>query len=282
MADQRPELEELFRDAVASLDPARLVARALRVTPGEHAVGFALGVSALAMARGAGPIARGVVVTTFDDRRGVPDGWELVIGGGGDRGAAAGIAIVDLIASARRGDGVLALCSGGATGAHHPLLAPGGIEHACEGRIRGLVMSDGETQPLVTGEQIASPTSFAWAVDDAIESREFGGQHVPTTLEEPLRGEPAIAAAAIAASLSWTRTVTAGVIAGGKGRCRRLAVELARCIHGRPDRSAIVLATSGDDGDGFAGAFVDSTKLGATTITTGRTGLALGDVVIAW
>jgi glycerate 2-kinase len=113
---------ELFERAVAHCDPERLVARAKDdvVGPLAHRTtyGVALGKAALKMARGAGPVARGVVVTNADDGRGVPDGWSVIVSSHPEpdaRSVFAGEAVVDLVAGCTRDDLCLALISGGAS-----------------------------------------------------------------------------------------------------------------------------------------------------------------------
>ncbi|MFT3692608.1 MAG: DUF4147 domain-containing protein [Kofleriaceae bacterium] len=282
------ELERIFREAVAGIEPARLVDIHLRswqrLQPpiARPNIAFAIGVSAIAMARGCGPVSRGIVVAR--EPADVPAGWELVIGGEDERGVAAGIAIVDLIASVRRDDKVLALCSAGPMLAQHELLSPSALAVACEAPINGIVMSDGETTPLIQGIAIATPYAFADAVDTVFEAGEIGGPHQPTTLQELLKDTAEREAAQIAGALSWPRCTTAGVIAGPKhGRCRRLAKALIPHIRkiDRDSLAVMVLATSGDDGDGIAGGFVDGKSDEPLDVITGPTGLALGDVMIA-
>jgi hydroxypyruvate reductase len=122
---------ERFRIAVAKCDPAARVSLALGAD-GEHAIGLAIGKAALNMARGAGPIGRGLVITNADDGYGVPSGWQTIVASHpvpDERSLAAGDAAIDLIAGARPGERVLALISGGAS-ALCERLAPGvTLEH---------------------------------------------------------------------------------------------------------------------------------------------------------
>lgn len=111
-----------FRRAVDACDPARLVAGALASALGPLAdrprFGVAIGKAALAMARGAGPVERGVIVTHADDGRGAPPGWYIVVGAHpvpDARSLHAGEAVIDLVAGARADGVVLALVSGGAS-----------------------------------------------------------------------------------------------------------------------------------------------------------------------
>ena len=112
--------EDAFREAVIECDPARLVRAALVRTPLTAApiFGIAIGKAALAMARGAGAVTRGVIVTNAHDGRGVPAGWHVMVAGHpepDERSLAAGDAVIDLLASAGPNDQVLALISGGAS-----------------------------------------------------------------------------------------------------------------------------------------------------------------------
>ena len=122
MSLDRVACVEAFRAAVERCDPERLTERAkidvVGPLAGRTAYGLALGKAALKMARGAGPVARGVIVTNADDGQGVPDGWHVMIGSHPEpdaRSLAAGEAVIDLIAGATKGDLVLALISGGAS-----------------------------------------------------------------------------------------------------------------------------------------------------------------------
>ena len=114
----REVCEELFRFAWTACDPVLLVGEAIRTCKIECKLGLAVGKAALGMARGTGPIGRGIVVTNRDDERGVPRGWEIMIGGHpvpDERSLAAGDAVIDLVAGASPGERVLALISGGAS-----------------------------------------------------------------------------------------------------------------------------------------------------------------------
>jgi glycerate 2-kinase len=113
---------EAFELAVQRCDPEWLVARGKdQITgplAGRTTYGLALGKAALKMARGAGPVARGVVVTNADDGRGVPDGWSVIISSHpqpDERSVFAGEAVIDLVAGCTRDDLCLALISGGAS-----------------------------------------------------------------------------------------------------------------------------------------------------------------------
>jgi glycerate 2-kinase len=79
----REACEQAFHQAVKDCDPAARVYDALAREPvrGAHVLGLAVGKAALAMARGAGGVARGLVVTPADDGRGLPPRWQLLLGG---------------------------------------------------------------------------------------------------------------------------------------------------------------------------------------------------------
>ena len=116
----REACEAAFREAVAWCNPEKRVRGALERLPlhGANVFGIAIGKAALAMARGAGPVARGVIVTNADDGRGVPAGWHTMVAAHpvpDERSLAAGDAVIDLIASASATDEVLVLMSGGAS-----------------------------------------------------------------------------------------------------------------------------------------------------------------------
>jgi hydroxypyruvate reductase len=116
----REVCERAFEDAVKACDPEIRVRDALARNPvtGTDVIGLAVGKAALAMARGAGPVARGLVVAPFDDSRILPPGWRLMIGAHpvpDARSEAAADAAIELVESARVEDHVLALISGGAS-----------------------------------------------------------------------------------------------------------------------------------------------------------------------
>jgi hydroxypyruvate reductase len=112
--------EAAFREAVLACDPAVRVRAALDREPlhGGEVIGLAIGKAALAMARGAGPVARGLVVTIVDDGRGLPPGWTLVLSSHpvvSEKSVEAGQQALRLVESATAEDVVLALVSGGAS-----------------------------------------------------------------------------------------------------------------------------------------------------------------------
>jgi hydroxypyruvate reductase len=112
--------EAAFAQAVKACDPEARVRDALARAPvqGSHVLGLAVGKAALAMARGAGPVARGLIVSPFDDGRIAPAGWQVMIGAHpvpDARSEAAALAAIALVESARPEDHLLALISGGAS-----------------------------------------------------------------------------------------------------------------------------------------------------------------------
>jgi hydroxypyruvate reductase len=116
----RDVCEEAFRTAVAVCDPEPRVAGAVaRLVPKDRAVlGVAIGKAALAMARGAGPVVKGIAVAPQLDRRPLPLGWTARDAGHpipDERSVEAGRRVCELVASAERDDVVLALISGGAS-----------------------------------------------------------------------------------------------------------------------------------------------------------------------
>jgi hydroxypyruvate reductase len=126
MALGRALCEGLFQDLVAACDPAKLVWRALArshrlggwPTVEGEVYGIAIGKAALAMARGAGPVKRGVCVTNADDNLEVPNGWTVLVSGHpepDERSLAAGDAVIDVVASTPPNARILALVSGGAS-----------------------------------------------------------------------------------------------------------------------------------------------------------------------
>jgi glycerate 2-kinase len=109
-----------FYAAVTACNPARRVREALAREPlrGREIIGLAVGKAALAMARGAGPVSRGLVIATSDDRQALPPGWALQISSHpvvDARSIDAGIEAIVVVESAAADDVVLALISGGAS-----------------------------------------------------------------------------------------------------------------------------------------------------------------------
>jgi hydroxypyruvate reductase len=81
-------------------------------------LGVAIGKAALAMARGAGPVVKGIAVAPQLDGKPLPLGWTARDAGHpipDKRSVEAGRRVCELVASARRDDVVLALISGGAS-----------------------------------------------------------------------------------------------------------------------------------------------------------------------
>lgn len=74
-----------FADAIAACDPAARVRDALAAPDlaprlaGARRLGIAIGKAALAMARGAGPVAHGIAITPVDDGAALPAGWRIFV-----------------------------------------------------------------------------------------------------------------------------------------------------------------------------------------------------------
>ncbi len=112
--------EAVFAEAVAACDPAARVLAALADVPaGDRRLGIAVGKAALAMARGAGPVAHGVAIAPVDDGGALPAGWRVLIAPHpvpDQRSVeAAGAAWRIADREARAGDVLLVLISGGAS-----------------------------------------------------------------------------------------------------------------------------------------------------------------------
>jgi hydroxypyruvate reductase len=113
--------EAVFTEAVIACNPARRVRDALAVPElvawlGPRRLGIAIGKAALAMARGAGPVERGLVVAPSAGE--VPSGWEVMVASHpepDERSVQAGRAVLALVESARPPERILALVSGGAS-----------------------------------------------------------------------------------------------------------------------------------------------------------------------
>ncbi|MGE5180579.1 MAG: DUF4147 domain-containing protein [Acidobacteriota bacterium] len=113
----RAECERLFRAAVAACDPARLVARAMPRTD-RAVLAIAVGKAALAMARGAGEVSRGIAIAPALDGKPLPLGWRARDSAHPEpdaRSVAAADAVIDVVRAAGDDDLVVALISGGAS-----------------------------------------------------------------------------------------------------------------------------------------------------------------------
>jgi len=139
----RAACEEAFAAAVRACDPARLVRAELAAHPlGDRDVyALAVGKAALAMARGAGPVARGLAIAPRLDGAPLPLGWtarDAAHPEPDERSLAAGDAAIELVESAGEGDVVLALISGGASAlVERPL--PGVTLEALRDEVRALM-----------------------------------------------------------------------------------------------------------------------------------------------
>jgi hydroxypyruvate reductase len=116
--------EAVLGDAIAACDPAARVRDALdqpvvaERLAGRRRLGLAIGKAALAMARGAGPVAAGIAIVPRGGAGELPGGWQVREAAHPEPDAdslAAGRAALGLVQSARASDAVLALLSGGAS-----------------------------------------------------------------------------------------------------------------------------------------------------------------------
>ena len=110
----RAVADDVIREAIAACDPARRVRAALGAR--RPTIGLAIGKAALAMARGAGAVGRGLAIAP--EAGAVPAGWRVLVSAHpepDERSTAAGQAALELVTSATERDLVLALISGGAS-----------------------------------------------------------------------------------------------------------------------------------------------------------------------
>lgn len=112
--------QAVFTEAVAACDPTVLVAAALSdlASLDGRRLAIAAGKAALAMARGAGPVARGIAIAPADDGEPLPAGWVRMLAAHpvpDERSVAAGDAALALAESAGPDDQLLVLISGGAS-----------------------------------------------------------------------------------------------------------------------------------------------------------------------
>ena len=120
----RAELERAYWGAVRACDPEVIVrarvARGFAASP-RRVFGIAVGKAALAMARGAGPVERGVCIThslAGLARDPLPPGWVAIVSSHpvpDQRALVAAEAVCEIVAAAGSRDRVLALISGGAS-----------------------------------------------------------------------------------------------------------------------------------------------------------------------
>lgn len=120
MKIDRAFCETSLRVAIARCDPERRVRERVQrmAVRGDAIYGLAIGKAAQAMARGAGPVTRGVCVTHALDGKPLPEGWYAIESSHpvpDARSLTAGDAVCDLVATAGPTDRVLALISGGAS-----------------------------------------------------------------------------------------------------------------------------------------------------------------------
>ena len=161
---RRALAEAILADVIAACDPSRRVRDALASPAiaarlaGRRRLGLAVGKAALAMARGAGPVADGLAIVPAGGAGDVPPGWHLLEASHpvpDARSLAAGAALLALVRRAAPGDIDLALLSGGASAlAELPAIAAEPREEP------GVIDSPGD--PTVTGApDVATSTAFA-------------------------------------------------------------------------------------------------------------------------
>jgi glycerate 2-kinase len=114
----RSLVDQVFAAACRVCDPERAVADWLGADTLEprRRFGVAIGKAALAMARGAGPVHRGIVVTPDPGDAAVPAGWRVLVSSHpipDERSVAAAHEVISVIEAAGEADLVLALISGG-------------------------------------------------------------------------------------------------------------------------------------------------------------------------
>ncbi len=178
----RCDFERAFTDALRAADPAARVTVARGDGPRPR-LAVALGKAAFAMARGIGPVERGIVVAPVAGD--APEGWHVMVGSHpipDERSVVAGRAVLALVSGASPDEEVVVAISGGASalcevprGSLHELVAHtravmasgasiaelnrvrtslsrikgGQLARACPGRILTLVASD------VVGDEVA-------------------------------------------------------------------------------------------------------------------------------
>jgi hydroxypyruvate reductase len=109
----RDVCEAAFLAAVRACDPAKAVRTAM---PRGRLVGLAIGKAALAMARGAGPVTRGLIITVAADDQPLPAGWRLLLSSHpvpDAQSVIAAIAAQQLVDSCLDGETLVCLISGG-------------------------------------------------------------------------------------------------------------------------------------------------------------------------
>jgi hydroxypyruvate reductase len=207
-----------FYEAVAVCDPAARVREALAQQPlrGRDVIGLAIGKAAIAMARGAGPVARGLVVAPRRPGSQVVDelsaGWTICYAAHpmpDDSSFAAGAQVLELVAGATVDDVVLALVSGGASSLVEQPLAGIDIDEY-RARVRAVMASGASIQELnrvrtelsaIKGGKLAARSAapvVTLVVSDVIgdDPRVIGSG---PTVGEPLRaGDRALVVAPIA------------------------------------------------------------------------------------
>ncbi|MEO8699756.1 MAG: DUF4147 domain-containing protein [Kofleriaceae bacterium] len=149
---ERWRCENVFRQAVLACSPQRQVESMREMLASTYAVaretvGIAVGKAAAAMARGVGPVTRGLVVTPPGEVGVLPAGWTLRVAAHPHPDAtsvAAGAEVRELVEQATDEDVVIALISGGASALIEQPLVPLAELAAVVARVMAVGASIGE------------------------------------------------------------------------------------------------------------------------------------------
>jgi len=296
----RAVCEDVFRAAVAACDPAVRVREAVArlVPPNKAVLGVAIGKAALAMARGAGPVVKGIAVAPQLDGKPLPLGWTARDAGHpvpDERSFAAGEAVLDLVRRAEPDDIVLVLISGGASAlveqptvldyvarvasamaSGMPIAQLNALRTSLS-NLKGGKLAQASRAPVITlavsdviGDDVSvigSGPSVPCTVAEVIAPMRSFAEAVHARLpvlplhEEPMRGH----VTALERGIHWGEpTLAIPADHGEGGRAQQLALEMARKLRGTAD-SAFVAGSDGIDGPppagrpAPAGAYVDGT-----------------------
>jgi hydroxypyruvate reductase len=279
--------EDVFRVAVAACDPAVRVREAVaRLVPANKAVlGVAIGKAALAMARGAGPVIKGIAVAPQLDGKPLPLGWtarDAAHPVPDERSFAAGDAVMQLVTRAQPDDVVLVLISGGASALVEQPTVPDFVARVNAAMASGMPIAElnalRTSLSRIKGGQLARASQapvITLAVSDVVgdDIAVIGsGPSVPCTAAEviaPMRSFAEAVRDVLAArgivlpfheepmrghvttlerGIHWGEpTLVVPRDHGEGGRAQQLALDLARQLRGT-DQSAFVIGSDGIDG----------------------------------
>lgn len=311
----RAVCEEVFRAAVAACEPAARVHEAVaRLVPRDKAVlGVAIGKAALAMARGAGPVVKGIAVAPQLDGAALPLGWTARDAAHpipDERSFAAGDAVMELVARAAPDDVVLVLISGGATSLVEQPTVADYVARVREAMASGMAIAElnamRTSMSRIKGGGLARASKapvITLAVSDVI-GDDLGvigsGPSVPCAVAEviaPMRSFSEAARDALAArglvlpfhqepmrgqvtsldrGIHWGEpTLVVPADHGEGGRAQQLALDMARRLRGT-DQCAFVVGSDGVDGPPPA-----SRPAPAGAYVDGTTWDAVGDAAAA-